>query len=196
MTPIGRRRLPRAERRAQLIAAAATAFLDGGYDGTSMEAVAEVAGVTRLIVYRNFASKEELYRAVLAAVTDRLAAEFNDHSDETGPGSEGGPWVARGVLRVARSQPEAFRLLWRHADHEATFAAEASAFRSVATTYATALIHADVRDPAFRRWAAASLVAHLYDGICVWLDDGDASRDQEFTERMAAGLRSLVAAWS
>src|SRR6185436_19787519 len=66
------RRLPRAERRAQLLTAAATAFVRAGFDGTSMEDVAEQAGVTRLIVYRIFATKEDLYRAVLESVTDRL----------------------------------------------------------------------------------------------------------------------------
>ena len=69
----GTRRLPRAERRAQLLTAAATAFVSGGFDGTSMEDVAEQAGVTRLIVYRIFATKEDLYRAVLESV-DRPAA--------------------------------------------------------------------------------------------------------------------------
>ena len=69
--------LPRAERRAQLLTAAATAFVRGGFDGTSMEDVAEQAGVTRLIVYRIFATKEDLYRAVLESVTDRLRDEVS-----------------------------------------------------------------------------------------------------------------------
>src|SRR5215207_5909723 len=71
--PDGVRRMPRAQRQAQLLTAAASAFVRGGFDGTSMEDVAEASGVTRLIVYRNFGSKEELYRAVLASVTERLA---------------------------------------------------------------------------------------------------------------------------
>lgn len=183
--------MPRHERRAQLIRAAAAAFLRGGYDGTSMEDVADEAGVTRLIVYRIFATKAELYRAVLASVTDRLADEF---AEPPGTGESSG--VAAAVLRAARSAPDAFRLLWRHADHEPAFAAEAQAFREVATTYATALIHTYVADPVIRRWAAPSLVAHLYDGVCVWLDDGDPARDDEFADRMAAGLRALVGAWS
>ena len=49
--------LPRAARRAQLLEAAATAFLERGFDGTSMEDVAQEAGVSRLIVYRIFESK-------------------------------------------------------------------------------------------------------------------------------------------
>ena len=61
-------RLPRDERRAQLVRCAAAVFVRGGFDATSMDDVAREAGVTRLIVYRIFPSKEDLYRAVLDAV--------------------------------------------------------------------------------------------------------------------------------
>jgi AcrR family transcriptional regulator len=187
------RRLPREERRVQLLTAAAVAFGRGGFDGTSMEDVAEAAGVTRLIVYRIFSSKEELYRAVLESVTSRLAEEFG--------GGDVPTYAARGgvstlLLRVARERPAAFTLLWRHAQHEPTFAAEVAAFRDVSTEFAESLIHPFVRDRVFRRWAAAAVVAHLYEGVCAWLERGDPSRDDEFTARMGAGLRALVAAWS
>ena len=67
----------RDDRRAQLVGAAAAAFLAAGFDATSMEAVAERAGVTRLIVYRHFDSKEALYRAVLDSVVESLRSEFD-----------------------------------------------------------------------------------------------------------------------
>ncbi len=187
------RRLPREERRSQLLGAAATAFLRAGYDGTSMEDVAAEAGVTRLIVYRNFGSKEELYRAVLTGVTERLADEFApdpERVDTLRPG------IVERVVRVARIDPDGFRLLWRHAAHEPAFAAEAGAFREIVTSYTAALIHPRVHDATFRTWAASALVGHLYDGVCAWLDDGDVARDDEFVDRMAAGLRALVTAWS
>src|SRR3954470_6565918 len=71
-----RRLLPRDERQAQLLSAAATAFAHAGFAGTSMEDVAATAGVTKLIVYRHFDSKDELYRAVLTQVATRLREEF------------------------------------------------------------------------------------------------------------------------
>ena len=188
----GTRRLPRAERRAQLLTAAATAFVSGGFDGTSMEDVAEQAGVTRLIVYRIFATKEDLYRAVLESVTDRLRDEVPPL--EANEGHRSG--IAGVLLRIAREQPDAFRLLWRHASHEPTFMAEAQAFREVSAEFAEAVIHPYLHDRDFRRWAANSVVAHLYDGVCAWLDSGDPRRDDEFADRLAAGIRALVIAWS
>lgn len=179
--------MPRAERRAQLIGAAAAAFLERGYDGTSMESVAAQAGVTRLIVYRIFEGKEALYRAVLQSVTERLRTEFDrDRTSET----------AATLLHVAREHPDAFRLLWRHARHEPAFAAEAELFRLAAAEYADAIIVRFIADATYRRWSAAAVIDHLHEGICSWLDIGDPARDDEFARRLRDGVRALVAAWS
>lgn len=183
----GAARLPRAERRAQLIEAAASAFLEGGYDGTSVEAVATRAGVTRLIVYRIFDGKEALYRAVLHSVTERLREEFDDDRPTE---------VAVTLLRVAREHPDAFRLLWRHARHEPAFAAEAEMFRLVAAEYADSIIQRFIADATYRRWSAAVVVDHLHEGICTWLDIGDPADDDEFAGRLRAGVRALVTAWA
>jgi AcrR family transcriptional regulator len=169
------------------VLAAAAAFLEGGFDGTSMDAVAERAGVTRLIVYRNFESKEGLYRAVLTSVTEQLRAEF----DQSQPGH-----AAAALVRVARQQPDAFRLLWRHARHEPAFEFEARLFRLVADEYASGIVEPYIADPTMRRWSASALVSYLHDGICVWLDEGDRARDDEFVERLRAGARALVTTWS
>jgi AcrR family transcriptional regulator len=199
-------RMPRAERRAQLLTAASAAFVRGGFDGTSMEDVAEAAGVTRLIVYRIFATKELLYRAVLESVTERLTEEFGRASGAPGTVANvanvanvaaverGG--VAAILLAIARERPDAFRLLWRHAVHEPLFAEEAQAFRELSASFADALIHPYVHDRVVRRWAATTVVAHLYDATCNWLDLGDPDRDEEYTARVREGLRGLVDAWA
>lgn len=62
-------RLTRAESQAQtrraLLAAAGEIFVERGFAGTSVEAIAERAGYTRGAFYSNFASKEELFAEVL-----------------------------------------------------------------------------------------------------------------------------------
>lgn len=185
--PRGQTRMPRAERRAQLIQAAASAFLERGYDGTSVESVAEQAGVTRLIVYRIFDGKEALYRAVLQSVTERLREEFDrDRIDE----------ITATLLSVAREHPDGFRLLWRHARHEPAFAVEAEMFRLVAAEYADGIIGRFIADAGYRRWSAAAVVDHLHEGICIWLDIGEPDLDDEFADRLRDGVRALVTAWS
>src|SRR5438128_11841280 len=67
-----RRRLPAAERRETLIVAASELFAECGYDHASLDEVAERAGVTKVIVYRHFASKKDLYMQLLAIHRDEL----------------------------------------------------------------------------------------------------------------------------
>src|SRR5687767_13524021 len=55
-----RRLLRRKERQASILHGAAAAFARSGFAATSMEDVAEACGVTKLIVYRHFDSKEDL----------------------------------------------------------------------------------------------------------------------------------------
>ena len=62
-------------RRMALLAAAAEAFAHAGYAATSMDEIAATAGITKLIVYRHFESKEVLYRAVLEQVFQKSPAE-------------------------------------------------------------------------------------------------------------------------
>jgi AcrR family transcriptional regulator len=65
-------RLPAAARREQLIAVALDVFAREGFHGTSMNDVAVAAGVTKPVLYQHFASKRELYLALLAEVGSRL----------------------------------------------------------------------------------------------------------------------------
>src|SRR5438552_5939089 len=63
------KRLTREQKKAltreRLIEAAARAFARGGFAATSLDEVAEEAGLTKGAVYSNFDSKEDLVRAVL-----------------------------------------------------------------------------------------------------------------------------------
>jgi AcrR family transcriptional regulator len=186
-------RLPREQRRQQLIEAAAGAFLERGFDNTSMEDVARAAGVTRLIVYRIFESKQDLYRAVLDQLMAALAGSFGgldvDEIRRRG--------AARVLLSVARRHPDAFRLLWRHALYEAEFLDVAVLFRTYVTNYARAILANFIIDDERRlEWAARSAGASLIESLCVWLDVGDPARDDEFGDRITAGLRALAGAWS
>jgi len=55
----------RAQTRARLLKAAGTVFAERGYDGASLDDVAVAAGLTKGAVYSSFASKEELFYALM-----------------------------------------------------------------------------------------------------------------------------------
>lgn len=148
-----------------------------------MSTVAEEAGVTRIILYRHFESKEALYHAVLTTVTERLRNDFA----LTTPAQ-----IAATLLAVAREHPDAYRLVWRHARHEPLFSAEAELFQLAADDFAKTIVAKHVSDPLIRQWTASSVVNYLQEGICAWLDIGDPGRDEEFGELLRAGTRALV----
>lgn len=58
------RRKRQAEKRLALLDAAMVVFLTEGYTGTSMQAVADRAGVSKMTLYRHFQDKEELFLAM------------------------------------------------------------------------------------------------------------------------------------
>lgn len=64
-----------ARKRRDILNAARTAFLDGGYDGTSMDDVAVTAGVSKPTIYKHFGDKDRLFAATIEA--DIAAAESN-----------------------------------------------------------------------------------------------------------------------
>src|SRR6266568_2664417 len=66
LTPERRRELTRSA----LVEAAADVFARRGYDGASLEEIAEAAGFTRGAIYSNFGSKEDLMLAVVERYND------------------------------------------------------------------------------------------------------------------------------
>lgn len=184
--------LDRPARRAAILASAAVAFAQRGFADTSMDDVAGAAGITRLIVYRHFGSKEQLYAAVLQHVRDRLAAKF-----EIAGGERGENAAVRSLLAVAREDPAAVTLLLRHAAREPQFERYAVEFREQIIANAEQLMahaHAPVR--VRTRWAAETLVSFVFDAVLHWIEDGDPEHDDEFLARVDASLPALVTAWA
>lgn len=189
-----RQLLPRAERREALLKAAATAFAHQGFAATSMDDVAAEAGVTKLIVYRHFVSKEALYEAVLERVSSRLAEEFIAGVANLPSGRGVG---VRTLLTVAREHPDGFVLLWRHAATEPQFADHAHRFREKSVLLAkTQLDRAGVPgDRRRRHWQAELIMSFLVDAVIHWLEEGTPRRDEEMAELTTGALVAMVNAW-
>jgi AcrR family transcriptional regulator len=65
-------RLPAARRRQQLLDVSLRVFAERGFHPTSMNDLAEAAGVTKPVLYQHFNSKRELYLELLDTVGGRL----------------------------------------------------------------------------------------------------------------------------
>ncbi len=65
-------RMPRDQRRAQLLDAANEVFTSKGYHAAAMDDIADVAGVSKPVLYQHFPSKLDLYLDLLDISCDRL----------------------------------------------------------------------------------------------------------------------------
>jgi TetR/AcrR family transcriptional regulator, mexJK operon transcriptional repressor len=63
---------PMGDKAQRIICAAREAFLEKGYDGVSMDEVANRAGVAKQTVYARYASKDALFLAVVDSVQGRM----------------------------------------------------------------------------------------------------------------------------
>jgi AcrR family transcriptional regulator len=185
------RQLPRPARREAILTAAASAFAHAGYAATSMEDIAAASGVTKLIVYRHFDSKEALYRSVLEQVFTRQAELFSA-SIQNGLQAAGATAV---LLTVGREMPDGFRLCWRHAAREPAFADYAHDLRDVAVSAVRDVVAALVAAPV-AEWAAQTVFDHAVDAVLNWLDYGDPARDEQFIALETAAIQATVAAWA
>ncbi len=71
-------RLPRHERRRQLLDAALEVFVSQGYHAAAMDEIAERAGVSKPVLYQHFPGKLELYLALLDESVDTLVETVRD----------------------------------------------------------------------------------------------------------------------
>lgn len=179
------RRMRRDERREQILDAATRAFARAGYAATSLDDVAGEAGVTRVMLYRHFESKADMYRAALDRACTRLAGAVgsDNFDDESIPA----------LLRAASADPGGFRLLFHHAVREPEF-------RDLIDTLTTASAEIAQRNLARRipagpwlDWAARVIPAFTTDAVIAWLDAGQPD-PQQAAARIDQAVQGIIEA--
>lgn len=108
-----------AHTRARLMRSAASVAAQRGLERASLDAVAEHAGFTKGAVYANFASKEDLFLAMLdARFAERLAELDRILSTEQDPDTQARE-AAAGFIAAIESEPEWERLFFEFAVYAA-----------------------------------------------------------------------------
>jgi AcrR family transcriptional regulator len=158
-------------------------FARTGFAATGFDEVAATAGITRAIVYRHFASKTDLYRAVL-----RRARQHLEQAVGEPPYTE---QIIDDLLAAAAADPDGFRVLFHQASREPQFRAEVDAFEA----HMTAAAHHElaVPDSAWARWAAQLAPIVTIAAITAWLDAGQPDPDLA-TTRICHVAKSISAA--
>lgn len=88
------------------------AFAENGFSGTSMNDVAEAAGVTKPVVYQHFSSKKALYRELVEDLGRGLEAAIVTAAAEAAGPRQQVEAGFRAYFRWATSQGAAFRVLF------------------------------------------------------------------------------------
>lgn len=183
MATEARPRLRRAERREQILAAATRAFGRSGYAATGLDDVAAEAGISRVILYRHFDSKADLYRAVLDHARLRLAQAVGERGYT--------PATLDPLLDAAAADPDGFRLLFQHAAREPEFRAEVDRLRAGSVEIARRYLAEVIPDPAWAAWATSLAPTVAVEAVIAWLDAGQPDRSRA-AERILEVLGAIT----
>lgn len=177
------RRMPRAQRREQILDAATRAFARTGFTATGLDDVAAEAGVTHVILYRHFASKNDLYRAVLDRACTRLgdAVGTETYDEDSIPA----------LLRAAAADPEGFRLLFRHAVREPEFRDVIDRIRLASTEIAHRHLADAIPAGPWQNWAARLIPTLTLEAVIAWLDTGQPDPDHA-AERIGHAIQGVI----
>jgi TetR/AcrR family transcriptional regulator len=99
-------RLSGSERRDQLLREAIRVFGTNGYDGTTLDEIAEAAGVRKQTLLYYFSSKEELFDACVEELSSFLVAKLELVLEEREQGWDRVESVLRSLMRLADDWPE------------------------------------------------------------------------------------------
>jgi TetR/AcrR family transcriptional regulator len=114
-------RMSAEDRRRQLLDVAIDLFSKRGFGGTTTREIAQAAGVTEAIIFRHFATKQDLYAAILDHATevtglDIWLAQLQDYMDREDDAGLFRSIIAR-IIEIHRTEPR-FERLMLHASLE------------------------------------------------------------------------------
>ena len=160
------------ERRQQILRVAMRLFSQRGFSGTTTREIAHAAGVSEAMVFRHFATKDELYHAILdhkacaGGIDPRgLLAESMARKDDRAVFET----LARAMMQHHEQDTEFLRLL-SHAALEEHQLVELFWERNVRQMYELlgGYIRERQRDGALRQVEPAIVVRALLDEVVVW----------------------------
>ncbi len=181
-------RLPRSERRAQLLAAAQEVFVAQGYHAAAMDEIADRAGVSKPVLYQHFPSKLELYLALLEQQAAELVTRVQDAIARTHDNKARVHNAMVAYFDFVTADGEAFRLIF-----ESDLRNEPAVRDRVDGAYRTCMgaiadiISTDTGVPRERaELLAVGLAGAAEHGARFWLDNRGSVSRSEAVELLAA----------
>jgi AcrR family transcriptional regulator len=187
-------RLPASARRRQLLDAALDAFATHGFHATSMNEVAEAAGVTKPVLYQHFGSKRALYSELLDDVATTLQDRIREATATGGPRSQVEAGFRAYFTFVAERRSRFTLLFGSGARRDAEFAGTVSRLEASVAEWVASLIDADLPDE-HRRTLAYGIVGLAEATSRYWVSGALDLGTEELTAQTAdlawKGLRGV-----
>ena len=191
-------RMTAQQRREQLVGVARSVFAERGFEATSIEEIAERAGVSKPVVYQHFGGKQGVYAVVVDREVRRLTDSIVGAFDARDPRAvaEG---AADAFLAYIEEHEDGFRVLLRDAPVGMTGSSFASVLSDVAARAETQLVEGfgdqgfDAQTAPMYALMLVGAVAHVGEW---WLEHRDLPRDQvaaHVVNLLWNGLRGLSA---
>ncbi|MFI1204081.1 TetR/AcrR family transcriptional regulator [Streptomyces sp. BHT-5-2] len=141
------KRVPRAVREQQMMDAAVRTFARRGYRAASMDEIAELAGVSKPLVYLYLNSKEDLFSAVIRRESAALVAAVTAAVEKGAPADRQLWSGLTGFFAHTSEHPDAWAVLHQQARSQGeSFASEVAAMRAEIVGFVTALIAAAAKE--------------------------------------------------
>ena len=180
-------RLPAIERKEQVLDVALQVFATKGFHDSSMNDIAEAAGVTKPVVYQHYESKRALFLAIIDHVGDRMIDVL---ATATGGLTDGQAQVEAGTVaffKWVERDKNAFKVLFDSGtrnDDEFTIAIRRVLDRSAEAIAPLITINSN---PIHLR-TLAHAVAGASEGVARFLINNDIAFDGEKTGKQIANL--------
>jgi AcrR family transcriptional regulator len=193
----GFRRLPRAVREQQMLDAAVRVFSRQGYHATSVDEIAEAAGISKPMVYAYLGTKEELFIACLHREGLRLLEALGAAASEGGAATHRRLWLGlRAFLGFVAAHRDGWSVLYRQARGQEPFAGVLAQMRLRLVEIVADMLADCSGAPEDAALAAHALVGAA-EAVADWLvDHPDADVDHAAERLMATVWLGLGAALS
>src|SRR3954452_22969374 len=108
-----RKRLSAEDRRAAILDSALQVFSRRGYNGASIDEIAQTAGISKALIYEHFPSKKDLHVSLLERHTQEIFIALARTADTQEPGEVRLRNGVSAFFDWVETHPLAFRLLFR-----------------------------------------------------------------------------------
>lgn len=182
------KRMPRAQRRSQLLTVSTDVFARQGYHATSMDNIALEAGVSKPILYQHFESKHELFTTIMDSSIEDLAERLTTILDTVDSREDRVHQTFHGYFKFVKENRSAFIVMSRTSSE---LSDARTRWNRAVDTYVQ-IISESIRDrnnlgevQAYVMGRAIAGMAEQASQVCIDYDDVDVEEVARLAAKMA-----------